>query len=77
VTRKDFELIASAIMKLRTDCPSIDHDTLDDVSDYLAEAIAKAHPRFDTARFKYATGVWQKSVVDGVTQLRSGSHRVW
>jgi Fe-S cluster assembly scaffold protein SufB len=75
MTRKDFELIAKAISNLRYDCPSINPEVIDIFSDYLSEAIAAEHPRFDRYTFAVATGVYQVEVIDGVKRIYSGENR--
>jgi hypothetical protein len=77
MTRKDFELIADAILKSRKFATAEDHATIDFVVDLLADKIQVKHPKFDDYRFKIACGNIQREVVDGVTHIRTGKNRIF
>jgi hypothetical protein len=59
MTRKDFELIAMALLRVRAR-PNLDNlnglDAVDDVIDGLARVLATTNPRFDRAKFLQACG---------------------
>ncbi len=66
MTRKDYELIAKAIAKLRSVYPdgepTNDHDKgfqhgTKQAAQYIASALASENPRFDRDRFLKACGV--------------------
>lgn len=58
MTKKDFELIAAAVVRTRAMYPGEAHRyALNDVSMTLADALATTNPRFDRAKFLQACGV--------------------
>lgn len=77
MTRKDFELIAEAILKSRKFATTEQQSTIDHVVDNLALFIKADHPRFDDYRFRLASGNIQREVIDGVTHIRTGNHRIF
>ena len=62
MTRKDYELIAAAIVATRNRIGMTEHDQVDQLrgvrrtAAHLAEALATDNPRFDQVRFLKACG---------------------
>ena len=57
MTRKDYQLIASAISELASDFGKGEVVAINLVADTLADALAQENPRFDRAKFLTACGV--------------------
>lgn len=57
MTKKDFELIASALCESRKLTPLYERYALDIVVDKLTQALASKNPRFNKDKFLKACGV--------------------
>ena len=75
MTRKDFELIAGVLAGARKYATAEEQDIIDYITETLSDKILASHPRFDDYRFRLACGNIQREVIDGVTHIRTGSHR--
>lgn len=75
MTRKDFELIASALLEARN--ITKEQGVIDWISNAIADRIQAEHPRFDSYRFSVATGVIQQVKYEGRTYIYSGDNRTF
>jgi len=77
MTRKDFELIAKAISDSRQFVTAENQDIIDNVAESIIDEIKKSHPRFSEFMFRIASGIVQHEIIDGVTHVKTGNHRVF